>query len=181
MIFFLVIILAAVDMTFYNLLGVKAEATQAEINSAFRKKLLTTHPDKIGSTPENVRRFQKLSHAKDILSDPELRKVYDLTGKKNPMRANAPDPKDTAPPKNEAPKTTRTQQARERLAKIAKEAKEKLTSAGTAVKEGARRARTDFASRTKEAASKFKSTFTKATGAGARPAGEAPRPKARPA
>lgn len=129
MMFFLIFILAAVvDMTLYNLLGVKADATQAEINSAFKKKLLTTHPDKIGNTPGNVQRFQELSHARDILSDPELREKYDTTGNKNPQ------PKQEAP-KQEAPPKTKAQQAKEKLTKVGTAAKEKLTKIGTAGKE----------------------------------------------
>jgi curved DNA-binding protein CbpA len=61
--------------THYELLGVKPDATPAEIKKAFREKVKINHPDR---TPGiEGRRFQAIVEAWDILSDPVKRKLYD--------------------------------------------------------------------------------------------------------
>lgn len=60
----------------YGLLGVGREADAEEIKKAFRKQVLTHHPDKGGD--EEV--FKKLSRAYEVLSDPDKKRVYDMTG-----------------------------------------------------------------------------------------------------
>ncbi len=46
---------------YYNLLGVKKDATQDEIKKAFRKIALKEHPDK-GGDPEKVTLIMSLTH-----------------------------------------------------------------------------------------------------------------------
>eukprot|EP01029_Cantina_marsupialis_P009657 TRINITY_DN2241_c0_g3_i1.p1 TRINITY_DN2241_c0_g3~~TRINITY_DN2241_c0_g3_i1.p1 ORF type:complete len:415 (+),score=105.19 TRINITY_DN2241_c0_g3_i1:245-1489(+) len=60
----------------YDVLGVSKDATTPEIKKAFRKKAIKAHPDRGG----DVEVFQKISHAHDILVNPEKRKIYDQYG-----------------------------------------------------------------------------------------------------
>ncbi|CAG9319855.1 unnamed protein product [Blepharisma stoltei] len=68
-----------VDNTrFYTLLGVDKSISCADVKKAFRQLAKTKHPDKGGDPKE----FQEITHAAEILSDPEKRKVYDRYGEK---------------------------------------------------------------------------------------------------
>ena len=58
---------------FYEILGVKRDATDAEIKKAFRKLAQKHHPDAGGDEAE----FKKISEAYETLSDPAKRKEYD--------------------------------------------------------------------------------------------------------
>ena len=60
----------------YKILGIKNTASLEQIKKAHRKKVKKHHPD-IGGDPELFRQIQE---AYDILSDPEKRKAYDITG-----------------------------------------------------------------------------------------------------
>jgi len=62
-------------MTYYAVLGVNRDATQSDIKKAYRRKVLTHHPDKGGSKED----FQELKEAYDTLKDMELRAQYDYT------------------------------------------------------------------------------------------------------
>ncbi len=70
---------ATSSVDFYALLSLAPTATDAEIRSAFRKTSLKYHPDKVGSTPENVEKFLLVKIAYDVLSDPKIRALYDQT------------------------------------------------------------------------------------------------------
>ena len=60
--------------SFYEILGVSRKCSQEEIISAYRKKVIETHPDKGGDSIT----FQNVRKAYEILSNPELRRNYDL-------------------------------------------------------------------------------------------------------
>ena len=60
----------------YRVLGVKWNATQEEIHSAYRDKAKILHPDCGGS----VEAFRELATAYDVLSDTKRRARYDCTG-----------------------------------------------------------------------------------------------------
>jgi curved DNA-binding protein len=64
---------------FYEALGVDRNASQQEIQRAYRKLARTYHPD-INSDPGAEDRFKQISEAYDVLSDPETRKRYDAFG-----------------------------------------------------------------------------------------------------
>lgn len=66
------------DDDFYALLGVSQEANLAAIKRAYRKLSLEHHPDTAGSGGTET--FQKLSRAYEILSNQNLRRVYDQEG-----------------------------------------------------------------------------------------------------
>jgi DnaJ-class molecular chaperone len=61
----------------YSVLGVKRDASQAEIKRAYRKLAKEMHPDLNPDKPEVGERFKAVTAAYDLLSDPELRGRYD--------------------------------------------------------------------------------------------------------
>lgn len=63
--------------THYDTLGVSQTASRAEISAAFRELSKTTHPDIAG--PGMTSRFQEISHAAGILTNPTKRNAYDRT------------------------------------------------------------------------------------------------------
>jgi len=69
------------DMEYYDILGVKPTATQAEIKKAYRVMALKYHPDKNLNDAEAGEKFKKVSEAYQILSDPNLRSNYNKYGK----------------------------------------------------------------------------------------------------
>ncbi|MCH4052982.1 MAG: J domain-containing protein [Atopobiaceae bacterium] len=58
---------------FYDVLGVKRDATQDEIKKAFRKLAMKYHPDAGG----DEQKFKEISEAYETLSDEQKRKEYD--------------------------------------------------------------------------------------------------------
>jgi len=67
-------------MSLYKVLGVRKNAAQASIKTAYKKKAGKLHPDKNPNDPNATANFQELQKAYEILSDPERRKHYDTTG-----------------------------------------------------------------------------------------------------
>lgn len=61
----------------YQVLGVKRDATEAEIRTAYRKLAKKHHPDLNPGKPEAAERFKAINQANDILSDAEKRRRYD--------------------------------------------------------------------------------------------------------
>ena len=61
----------------YKTLRVKRKATQQEIKDSYRELARELHPDK---TCGDTEKFKELVNAYEILSDPQRRKFYDLTG-----------------------------------------------------------------------------------------------------
>ena len=64
---------------FYEVLGVGRDATAQDIQRAYRKLARTYHPD-VNKDPAAERRFQEISEAYEVLSDPESRRRYDVLG-----------------------------------------------------------------------------------------------------
>jgi curved DNA-binding protein len=63
----------------YEALGVGREASQEEIQRAYRKLARSYHPD-VNKDLEAEDRFKDISEAYDVLSDPETRRRYDAFG-----------------------------------------------------------------------------------------------------
>ena len=63
----------------YAVLGVERDADAESIKKAYRRLARQYHPD-VNSEPGAAERFKEVSHAYEVLSDPEKRRVYDLGG-----------------------------------------------------------------------------------------------------
>ncbi|WP_423751560.1 molecular chaperone DnaJ [Salinirarus marinus] len=64
---------------FYDVLGVSKDATEDEIQQAYRKKATEYHPD-VSDDPDAEEKFKKVKKAKEILTDDEKRSAYDQMG-----------------------------------------------------------------------------------------------------
>ncbi len=64
----------------YEILGVKRDATDAEIKSAYRKLALKWHPDKHKGDKEAETKFKEINQAYEVLSDKQKRNQYDTFG-----------------------------------------------------------------------------------------------------
>ncbi|GAB95281.1 curved DNA-binding protein [Kineosphaera limosa] len=67
------------EKDFYADLGVARDASQDEIQRAYRKLARTYHPD-VNKDPGAEAKFKEVSEAYDVLSDPQTRKKYDAFG-----------------------------------------------------------------------------------------------------
>jgi curved DNA-binding protein len=67
------------DRDFYEILGVQRNASQDEIQRAYRKLARTYHPD-VNSDPVAEERFKEAAEAYNVLSDPAMRRRYDAFG-----------------------------------------------------------------------------------------------------
>ena len=66
---------------FYGILGVSRNADEKELKKAYRKLAMKWHPDKNPDNQQEAQaKFQEISEAYDVLSDPEKRKIYDQFG-----------------------------------------------------------------------------------------------------
>lgn len=63
-------------MSHYETLGVKEDATDADLKRAYRQKATEHHPDKGG----DARDFAEVAQAYETLKDPQRRQLYDATG-----------------------------------------------------------------------------------------------------
>jgi molecular chaperone DnaJ len=71
----------------YEALGVARDATEDQIKKAYRKLARELHPD-VNAAPEAQERFKSVTHAYEVLSDPEQRRNYDMGGN-NPFGGSA--------------------------------------------------------------------------------------------
>ncbi|HEY0515032.1 MAG TPA: DnaJ C-terminal domain-containing protein [Thermoanaerobaculia bacterium] len=64
---------------YYQTLGVKKEASQDDIQKAYRKQARKFHPD-VNKDPQAEMKFKEIGEAYEVLKDPDKRKKYDQYG-----------------------------------------------------------------------------------------------------
>ena len=64
---------------YYEILGVPRDASQDDIQKAYRKLARKYHPD-VNKTKGAEEKFKKIGEANEVLKDPEKRKKYDMLG-----------------------------------------------------------------------------------------------------
>ncbi|MDQ3023550.1 MAG: DnaJ domain-containing protein [bacterium] len=65
--------------SYYDILGVKKGATEAELKKAYRKLARKYHPD-VNKEKSAEAQFKAVQHAYDVLTDSKQREVYDQVG-----------------------------------------------------------------------------------------------------
>lgn len=65
--------------TFYDVLGVGVDASQSEIEAAYRERVKETHPD-LNDASDASEAFQRVQTAEEVLGDPDERARYDRLG-----------------------------------------------------------------------------------------------------
>jgi len=68
------------SLEYYDLLEIQPDASPAQVKKAYYKVARGCHPDKCGDDPTAHAKFQAVSHAYQVLSDPQLRAAYDRDG-----------------------------------------------------------------------------------------------------
>ena len=64
---------------YYEILGLKTDASFEEIRKAYRKLALHYHPDRNRGDATAEERFKAISEAYAVLTDPDKRRMYDLS------------------------------------------------------------------------------------------------------
>src|SRR5664280_3440097 len=70
----------ATGRSYYEILGVERNASDAEIKRAFRKLAQQHHPD-VSAEAGSADRFKEANEAYQVLSDPKRRQIYDMVGR----------------------------------------------------------------------------------------------------
>jgi curved DNA-binding protein len=65
---------------YYKILGISTNATNDEVKKAYRKLATRYHPDKNPGDASAEQKFKDINEARQVLIDPEKRKLYDRFG-----------------------------------------------------------------------------------------------------
>ena len=101
----------------YNILEIKKESTQNDIRVAYKKLALQWHPDKNENKIFAEIKFKKICEAYSILSNPEQKRLYDLSTAPAPFMPPNIFRQKRAPPKEE-PKETKKNSVQQQIVKV---------------------------------------------------------------
>lgn len=90
-------------MTFYDDLELKADASQEEVKSAWKRLAKATHPD-VNSAPDAEASFKRIAAAYEVLSDPSKRSRYDTSLQNPPTPTPVVQPRKRAQRASQRPK-----------------------------------------------------------------------------
>ncbi len=65
---------------YYEILGVRRDATESDVKKAYRKLAMQYHPDRNPGDKQAEEQFKQLTEAYEVLKDPEKRSRYDQYG-----------------------------------------------------------------------------------------------------
>lgn len=89
---------------FYDVLGVRPDATAATIRESYRALARAHHPDRVASSPAAAeQRMAAINEAYHVLSDPARRAVYDARRRGGGRGASGVRPSATRPPAADGP------------------------------------------------------------------------------
>ena len=69
------------DIDYYELLEVERTADEKTLKTAYRRIAMECHPDRNPGCDQSEAKFKAISHAYDVLKDPQKRAAYDRLGK----------------------------------------------------------------------------------------------------
>ena len=72
--------MSAMEIDFYEVLGVSRSADDGAIKAAYRKLAMQYHPDRNGGCKDHEDKFKAVSAAYECLKDPQKRAAYDRFG-----------------------------------------------------------------------------------------------------
>ncbi|ELY85508.1 J domain-containing protein [Natrialba taiwanensis] len=99
--------------TYYDVLGVASDATQDELEVAYRERVFETHPDH-SDDPDATEQFQQVATARAVLTDETERARYDRLGHETYVQAtrNSAERGATATRTNQSSANERTHESR---------------------------------------------------------------------
>lgn len=68
------------ERSYYEILGVERDASDADIKRAFRRLAQQYHPD-VSTEQDAAEKFKEINEAYQVLSDPKRRQIYDVVGR----------------------------------------------------------------------------------------------------
>jgi DnaJ-class molecular chaperone len=78
---------------YYNILGIKKDATPDEIKKAYKIQALKYHPDRNTNSQEQAtKKFKEIGEAYEVLSNPQKRTIYDKYGEDGLKRGGGGGP-----------------------------------------------------------------------------------------
>ena len=81
---------SASQKDYYAILGIDRNASESDVQKAFRQKARTLHPD-INKAPDAEEKFKEVNEAYAVLSDPQKREFYDRYGSVDGYGQGGPD------------------------------------------------------------------------------------------
>src|SRR5271169_99572 len=81
----------AAKRDYYEILGVKKDASEEDLKKAYRSLAMKFHPDRNSGDEEAAHKFKEAAEAYAVVSDAEKRQVYDRYGHAGLSNMGVPD------------------------------------------------------------------------------------------